>query len=817
MNIDIATIALFLVISSIFQAIIVFFQSSLNKKYPGITNFGIGCSFFALGFLLIMLQDVFPYALLTVVLGNSLLLLALIFQYVGLVHFLNLIEIKWLPWGIFTICLFSLVYFEFIYDSVLFRIFAIYLSFGFISLLTAFTLAKNKITALALQTKFLSKLFLALSIFSITRGFLALFSGPMSNALSPTTLQIISFTGAFIINFIVTFTFICMINKRLRTEIQDAKEQFELIFNLSPDASLITALPDGVIINFNLGFLNFSGFSQEDVLNKSLLDLDIYEHLTDREKLLSELSKHQFVADFELNFRRKNKTIRICSVSAQIINLNNAPHVISIIHDITDRKNAELALKKSEEKYRFLTEFASDAIWVFNLSTNKFTYISPSILQLRGVSPEEAMNENLEDSMTPDSFINVQHSLKTNFESFIANPDDPNSTFIEIQQICKDGAVIWVEVSTKYRYHPSGDVEIVGVSRNIEKRKHAEEEVLYLSYHDQLTGLYNRRFYEEELGRLDTNRNFPLALIMADINGLKLINDAYGHQMGDTVLKTFAAILKAECRSDEIVSRIGGDEFVILLPKTDKDDTEKIIERLFTAISSIKIEHTILSVSMGFSIKHDPSEDMDVVFKRAEDAMYRWKLSISPSVKKATIDLIVRSIHEKSHHEMIHSKAVGDFCETIATEMKFEGDAINQIKIAGLRHDIGEIAIDDALLNKTGKLNEAEWAEIKRHPEVGYHILRSVSEFAEVAKFVLEHHERWDGQGYPKGLKEEEISLQGRIISIADAYSTMTSDRPFTRALTKDEALREIKNCSGSQFDANIAKIFIEKVLEEKW
>lgn len=817
MNIDIATIALFLVISSIFQTIIVFFQSSLNKKYPGITTFGIGCSFFALGFLLIMLQNVLPYTLFTVVLGNVLLLLALIFQYVGLAHFLNLIEIKWLPQAIFAICLFSLIYFEFIYDSIFLRSFAIYLSFGFISFLTAFTLAKNKMTALALQTKFLSKLFLALSIFSIARGFLALFSGPMNNALSPTALQTISFTGAFIINFIVTFTFICMINKRLHTEIQDAKEQFELIFNLSPDASLITTLSDGTIINFNLGFLNFSGFSREEVLNKSLLELDIYEHLTDREKLLSELSNHQFVADFELNFRHKNQTIRICSVSAQMIKLNNVPHVISIIHDITDRKNAELALKKSEEKYRLLTEFASDVIWIFNLRKNKFTYISPAMLQLRGFSPEEAMNENLEDSMTPDSFINVQHSINTNFKSFIANPDDPHSSFIEIQQICKNGAIIWVEVSTKYRYHPSGDVEIVGVSRNIEKRKHAEEEVLYLSYHDQLTGLYNRRFYEEELGRLDTNRNFPLALIMADINGLKLINDAYGHQMGDTVLKTFAAILKAECRSDEIVSRIGGDEFVILLPKTDKDNTEKIIDRLFTAISGIKIDHSILSVSMGFSIKHDPSENMDVVFKRAEDAMYRWKLSISPSVKKATIDLIVSSIYEKNHHEMIHSKAVGDFCETIATEMKFEGDAIHQVKIAGLRHDIGEIAIDDAILNKTGTLNEAEWAEIKRHPEVGYHILCSVSELAEVAQFVLEHHERWDGQGYPKGLKEEEISLQGRIISIADAYSTMTSERPYTRALTKDEAISEIKKCSGSQFDANIAKIFIEKVLKEKW
>lgn len=149
--------------------------------------------------------------------------------------------------------------------------------------------------------------------------------------------------------------------------------------------------------------------------------------------------------------------------------------------------------------------------------------------------------------------------------------------------------------------------------------------------------------------------------------------------------------------------------------------------------------------------------------------------------------------------------------------MGFGRDAINQIKLAGLRHDIGEIAIDDCILNKTDKLDDTEWAEIKRHPEIGYHILRSVNELAEIAKFVLEHHERWDGKGYPKGLKEEDISVQGRIIAVADAYSTMTSDKSFRKSLTPEEAINEIKRCAGIQFDKNIAKIFVEKVLKKEW
>ena len=365
-------------------------------------------------------------------------------------------------------------------------------------------------------------------------------------------------------------------------------------------------------MNFNLGFLNFTGFSQEDVQNKSVLDLNLYENPADREKLLEEITANQSIDDFELNFRNKDKEIRICAMSAKIIQMNNTPHIISIIRDITNRKKNE-------------------------------------------------------------------------------------------------------------------------------------EAVLYLSYHDQLTGLYNRRFYEEELLRLDTPRNLPIALIMADVNGLKLINDAYGHQMGDKVLKEFAEILKKECRHDEIASRVGGDEFVILFSHTDQQSVESIVKRLNAAISNVRIDHTILSVSMGFALKENPVDDLNDVFKRAEDAMYQHKLTISPSIKRATIDLIVKSIYERNHLEVLHSQTVSEYCQAIARVLGFETEAINQLGLAGLRHDIGEIAIDEAILTKTEQLSEAEWAEIKRHPEIGYHILRSVNELAEIAKFVLEHHERWDG------------------------------------------------------------------------
>lgn len=681
MNIDLATIALILVLSSIFQAIFILLLSS---KYPGVDHFGVSCSFYALGFLFVMLQGNNFNDLFTVVIGNALLLLALIFQYMGLVRFLELPENRWFPPIIFGFCLFALIYFQFIFDSISARIFAINLSIGLISLLSAQTLNNHKNALIPRQIQLLFLLFATTGVFAVVRAVHGLFSPPLDNALSPSLFQIISFTGAFIANIIVTFTFIIMVNERVSSEIRSAKEQFEQIFNLSPDASLITTLPDGKIVNFNLGFLNFTGFSQEDVQNKSVLDLNLYENPADREKLLEEITANQSIDDFELNFRNKNRDIRICAMSAKIIQMNNTPHIISIIRDITNRKKNE-------------------------------------------------------------------------------------------------------------------------------------EAVLYLSYHDQLTGLYNRRFYEEELLRLDTPRNLPIALIMADVNGLKLINDAYGHQMGDKVLKEFAEILKKECRHDEIASRVGGDEFVVLFSHTDQQSVESIVKRLNVAVSQVQIDHTILSVSMGFALKEDPHDDLNDVFKRAEDAMYQHKLIISPSIKRATIDLIVNSIYERNHQEVIHSQAVSEYCQALARTLDFDTEAINQLGLAGLRHDIGEIAIDEAILTKSEKLSESEWAEIKRHPEIGYHILRSVNELAEIAKFVLEHHERWDGQGYPKGLKADEISLQGRIIAIADAYCTMTTERPYCRALTEAEAIKEIKKCAGLQFDENLARLFVEKVLQQEW
>ncbi|MDD2370400.1 MAG: PAS domain S-box protein [Firmicutes bacterium] len=485
--------------------------------------------------------------------------------------------------------------------------------------------------------------------------------------------------------------------------------------------------------------------------------------------------------------------------------------------DITERKEAEIRLKKSEERYRLITENTVDVISVYNIGKNKFVYVSPSIEKLLGFTVEEFLNKKSKDILAKEYYEIIDSVLPKHIERFRENPNREDFHRMEIKEKCKNGDKIWVEVTTRYEYNSIGEVEAISSTRNIEERKKAEAEMQRLSYRDQLTGLYNRRFYEEELQRLDTYRNLPIALIMADVNGLKLTNDAFGHLKGDELLIRIAGILKKETRNDEIISRIGGDEFVILMPKTDETGVKMLIERISEVVNKERVDDIVVSLSLGYAVKKSSSEKMEKVFRDAEDDMYRHKLTESSSMRSRTISVIMNSLFEKNIREMHHSKRVAAICEFIATKMNFNKDEIKQIRIAGLMHDIGKIGINNEILDKKGSLTESEWDEIKKHSEVGYRILSSVNEFSEIAVFVLAHQERWDGKGYPQGLKGDNIPIEARIIAIADAFDAMISERAYRPKLSKEEAILEIEKQAGKQFDPEIVEIFVNSIKISEW
>lgn len=355
------------------------------------------------------------------------------------------------------------------------------------------------------------------------------------------------------------------------------------------------------------------------------------------------------------------------------------------------------------------------------------------------------------------------------------------------------------------------------VFRDVADERQKREEIEYLSYHDTLTGLHNRRYFEKQLALFDNVQHLPLAVIMGDVNGLKLTNDAFGHAMGDNLLKKAAEALKAVCRSKDVVCRYGGDEFIVLLPGTGEAEAEQIAKRFKDSFSSVKIGPVGFSMSLGWAVKEKPEEDAAQAIKTAEDLMYKHKLFESPRTRRNIIHGIMGAMNGAGEGERSQTERVAAFYWAIASAYGMSDEEAAKYKAACMFYDIGKIAVEQGLLNKREPLLPEEWEAVKRHAEAGYRILSAIPEFAEIADLALYHHERWDGTGYPRGLKGGEIPFLARILAVVDAFGAMTSDRPYRKARAEVAAADEIMRCAGTQFDPEVARTFVEKILGREW
>ncbi len=371
----------------------------------------------------------------------------------------------------------------------------------------------------------------------------------------------------------------------------------------------------------------------------------------------------------------------------------------------------------------------------------------------------------------------------------------------------------WYRISA---FSPKKD-HLCIIFSDITMMKKAEDTIRRQSYTDVMTGFYSRPYFEETMVEMNSMMDLvtPLSIIAIDIDGLKITNDTFGHDAGDNLLKEAAAILTGVFDLNTSISRIGGDEFCIILPNTTLFEAQKKADQIVKATEVFNNCKPMVPISMSIGIAssgEDSNEDIYSIYRRADDEMYRYKMSQTSSEKSKVIDMLLTALSEKDYVSQGHVERISELCMLMAASMNLHDKQTRNLVLLSKVHDIGKIGVPDEILNKPAKLSQKEYERMKLHVKTGYNIASRSRELVTIAELILHHHEHWDGNGYPDSLKEREIPLECRILAIVDAFDTMTNDRPYHKGMSVQEALEEIERCAGTQFDPNLARHFVKNM-----
>jgi len=358
---------------------------------------------------------------------------------------------------------------------------------------------------------------------------------------------------------------------------------------------------------------------------------------------------------------------------------------------------------------------------------------------------------------------------------------------------------------------------VSGLYTIIKKNRESIDRLKHLTTYDSLTGAYSRQYLPEILKKINSKDSYPIGLIVTDLNGLKFVNDSFGHQSGDDLIKESVTLLKNSIHLDlDTLIRMGGDEFLVICQKSSDQSLEKLTKYISKNCEKTNFMEIPISFSVGSSLIKSSEDSFEDLLRLADDRMYMDKLLNQKSIGSNYIKSLKKTLEEKSYETSAHINRMVKIAKIVGNFMNISREFQDALELATSLHDIGKIAIPEEIILKSSKLTEHEWQIIKRHPEVGSRIVNGLFTLPLVEQGILAHHERWDGKGYPNGLKEKETPLIARMISIIDSFDVMIQGRIYQKSKSVEEALLELQICSGKQFDPELVKIF-NKIIETNY
>jgi diguanylate cyclase (GGDEF)-like protein/PAS domain S-box-containing protein len=477
------------------------------------------------------------------------------------------------------------------------------------------------------------------------------------------------------------------------------------------------------------------------------------------------------------------------------------------------RKEAAQALMRANEKQKdhkenlqLILDTAGEGIFGLDMQ-GICTFCNARGLQLLGYAGESDLAGKslypLVYSLTPD-----QKPVPPGECLILKTIAEGRSEYSDREAFRKaDGSFLEVEY---YSYPKRKDGQAAGAVvtfNDISQRKRDERQIEYLSSHDLLTGLLNRQQLDKELLRYDRPEYLPLSVVYGDLDGLKLTNDIFGHAAGDDFLRKAAEILTCCKRDNDVLARVGGDEFAWIMPNTGAAGAAERMHDAKSRLESSAAMKVRCSMSMGCATKIRAEEDLLQIYHIAENIMYRNKTARKKGYEKAALRDMTELLHQRNIHGEMHARNTGSLCENMGRALNWPDAHIKNLRDAGYYHDIGKVVLRPELLNKTTTLTPTEEYEKQQHPIIGYRIMNLFDHTLDLADAIYCHHEKWDGSGYPKGLRNVEIPIQSRIIALAEQYDHLRHRRAKD-PLSPDEAIRHLEAVSGVHYDPDLVPVF---------